>query len=78
MDDQSFYQWRGVGTLEHGLELQAGESAFNRLNPEFAAVADQLDPAGRQAVRDRELALALGIRVTVATWRENGEASGWW
>jgi hypothetical protein len=33
--------------------------------------ADQHNPYGRQAVRDREAALALGTRVAVASSREN-------
>jgi hypothetical protein len=50
--------------------LQA-ERAFDRLNPGFGVPADTRDPLGRQAVRDREAALALGTRVAVATSREN-------
>jgi hypothetical protein len=47
------------------------EQAFDRLNPEFGDPADQRNPYGRQALRDREAALALGTRVAVATSREN-------
>ena len=50
---------------------QAAEEAFDRLNPQFGVPADTHDPLGRQAVRDREAALALGTRVAVATSREN-------
>jgi hypothetical protein len=47
------------------------EGAFDRLNPEFGVPADTWDPVGRQAVGDREAALALGTRVAVAASREN-------
>jgi hypothetical protein len=45
--------------------VRDAEQAFDRLNPEFGVPADQHDPYGRQAVRDREAALALGMRVAV-------------
>ena len=44
------------------------EQAFDRLNPDYGIPAD---PHGRQALRDREAALALGTRVAVASSREN-------
>jgi hypothetical protein len=47
------------------------ERAFDRLNPGFGVPADHTAPLGQQAVRDREAALALGTRVTVASSREN-------
>jgi hypothetical protein len=47
------------------------EQAFDRLNPEFGVPADQRSPYGRQAVRDREIALALGVRVAVHDSRQN-------
>jgi hypothetical protein len=47
------------------------EQAFDRLNPEFGVAADTHNPDGRQALRDREAALALGSRVAVASSREN-------
>jgi hypothetical protein len=47
------------------------EQAFDRLNPVYGVPADTHNPDGRQAVRDREAALALGIRVAVAASREN-------
>jgi hypothetical protein len=47
------------------------EAAFDRLNPDFGVPADTWDPVGRQAVCDREAALALGTRVAVAASREN-------
>jgi hypothetical protein len=47
------------------------EHAFDRLNPDFGVPADARDPAGHQAVQDREAALALGTRAAVALHREN-------
>jgi putative endonuclease len=49
----------------------AAEQAFDRLNPDFGALADSRDPAGHRDVQDRETGLALGTRVAVATSREN-------
>jgi hypothetical protein len=47
------------------------ERAFDRLNPDFGVPADQRSRFGRQAVRDREAALALGVRVAVHDSRQN-------
>ena len=47
------------------------EQAFDRLNPVYGVPADTHHPYGRQAMRDREAALALGTRVAVAASREN-------
>jgi hypothetical protein len=47
------------------------EEAFDRLNPEFGVPADQNSRYGRQAVRDREAALTLGVRVAVHDSRQN-------
>jgi hypothetical protein len=47
------------------------EQAFDRLNPNYGLPADPHNPYGRQALHDREAALALGIRVAVASSREN-------
>ena len=47
------------------------EQAFDRLNPDYGVPADPHNPYGRQAMRDREAALALGTRVAVASSREN-------
>jgi hypothetical protein len=47
------------------------EQAFDRLNPDYGVPADHANPYGRQALRDRETALALGTRVAVASSREN-------
>ena len=48
-----------------------GEQAFDRLNPDYGVPADQRSRYGRQAVRDREAALALGVRVAVHDSRQN-------
>jgi hypothetical protein len=48
-----------------------GEYAFDRLNPGFGVPADTRDPAGHQALQQREAALALGTRTAVALTREN-------
>ena len=47
------------------------EQTFDRLNPDYGVPADPHNPDGQQAMRDREAALALGIRVAVASSREN-------
>jgi hypothetical protein len=51
--------------------VRDAEQTFDRLNPEFGVPADQHNPYGRQAVRDREAALALGVRVAVHDSRQN-------
>jgi hypothetical protein len=61
----------GIRTLQRALATVNAEHAFDRLNPHFGLRADQLDPAGHQAVQDREAALALGTRTAVALVREN-------
>jgi hypothetical protein len=47
------------------------ECAFDRLNPDYGVPADQRSSFGRQAVREREAALALGVRVAVHDSRQN-------
>ena len=47
------------------------EQAFDRLNPDYGVPADTHNPDGRQALWNREAALALGTRVAVAASREN-------
>jgi hypothetical protein len=47
------------------------EEAFDRLNPGYGVPADQNSHYGRQAVREREAALALGVRVAVHDSRQN-------
>jgi hypothetical protein len=51
--------------------VREGERTFDRVNPEFGVPADQRSHYGRQAVRDREAALALGVRVAVHDSRQN-------
>jgi len=51
--------------------VRDAEQAFDRLNPEFGVPADQHNPYGRQAVQDREAALALGVRVAVHDSHQN-------
>jgi hypothetical protein len=51
--------------------VRDAEQAFDRLNPDYGVPADQRSPYGRQAVRDREGALALGVRVAVHDSRQN-------
>jgi hypothetical protein len=51
--------------------VREGEQAFDRLNPDYGVPADQRSRYGRQAVRDREAALALGVRVAVHDSRQN-------
>jgi len=50
---------------------RTAEQAFDRLNPTYGVPADQRSPYGRQAVREREAALALGVRVAVHDSRQN-------
>jgi hypothetical protein len=54
------------------------EQAFDRLNPDYGVPADTHNPSGRQAVRDREAALALGTRVAVASSHENDRNPVMW
>jgi hypothetical protein len=51
--------------------VRDAERAFDRLNPDYGVPADQRSRFGRQAVRDREAALALGVRVAVHDSRQN-------
>jgi hypothetical protein len=54
------------------------EQAFERLNPDYGVPADSHNSYGRQAMRDREAALALGTRVAVASSRENDRNPVMW
>jgi hypothetical protein len=54
------------------------EQTFDRLNPDYGVPADPHNPDGRQAIRDREAALALGTRVAVASSRENDRTPVMW
>jgi hypothetical protein len=51
--------------------VRYAEQAFDQLNPNCGVPADQRSRYGRQAVRDREAALTLGIRVAVHDSRQN-------
>jgi hypothetical protein len=51
--------------------VRDAEQTFDRFNPDYGVPADTHHPIGRQDVRDREAALALGTRVAVAGSREN-------
>jgi len=54
------------------------EQTFDRLNPDYGVPADTHNPDGRQGLRDREAALALGTRVAVASSRENDRSPVMW
>ena len=58
--------------------VRDAEQAFDRLNPDYGVPADQHNPYGRQAVRDREAALALGVRVAVHDSRQNDPNPAIW
>jgi hypothetical protein len=58
--------------------VRDAEQAFDRLNPTFGVPADQHSHYGRQAVRDREAALALGVRVAVHDSRQNDRTPVIW
>jgi hypothetical protein len=51
--------------------IRDAERAFDLLNPEFGVPADQHNHYGRLSVREREAALALGVRVAVHDSRQN-------
>jgi hypothetical protein len=51
--------------------VRDAEQIFDRLNPDYGVPADQRNHYGRQAVREREAALALGVRVAVHDSRQN-------
>jgi hypothetical protein len=51
--------------------VRDAEWAFDRLNPDYGVPADQRSIFGRQVVREREAALALGVRVAVHDSRQN-------
>jgi hypothetical protein len=51
--------------------VRDAERVFDRLNPDYGVPADQHSHYGRQAVRDREAALVLGVRVAVHDSRQN-------
>jgi hypothetical protein len=51
--------------------IRDAEGAFDRLNPDYGVPANQRSRYGHQAIRERESALALGIRVAVHDSRQN-------
>ena len=65
-------------TADSPLGTRDLEQAFDRLNPDYGVPADTHNPYGQKAMRDREAALALGIRVAVATSRENDRNPVMW
>jgi hypothetical protein len=60
------------------LTTDHAERAFDRLNPHFGVPADTRNPLGQQAVRDREAALSLGIRVAIHDARQNERDPAIW
>jgi hypothetical protein len=60
-------------SYDHTHKVREGEAerAFDRLNLDFGVPADQHSHYGQQAVREREAALALGVRVAVHDSRQN-------
>ena len=50
---------------------RTAEQAFDRLNPTFGVPADRIDRIGHRDVAQREIALALGVRVAVHDRRQN-------
>ena len=71
LDDSSTHPALQQRTADAQPTTRDLEQAFDRLNPDYGVPADTHNPDGRQALRDREAALALGTRVAVATSREN-------
>ena len=71
LDDSSPHPARQQRTADPQPTTRDQEQAFDRLNPDYGVPADPHHPYGRQAMRDREAALALGTRVAVAASREN-------
>jgi hypothetical protein len=58
--------------------VREGERTFDRLNPDYGVPADQRSRYGREAVREREAALALGVRVAVHDSRQNDRNPAIW
>jgi hypothetical protein len=50
---------------------RAAEQAFSMLNPDFGVVVDRDDPDQQRFARQREAALALGVRAAAAVRDEN-------
>ena len=55
----------------HRMAERTAERAFDRLNPEFGVPADHTHPIGHRDIQQREVALALGVRVAVHDSRQN-------
>jgi hypothetical protein len=70
-DDSSIHPARQQPTTDPQPTAHDLEQAFDQLNPDYGVPADPHNPHGHQALRDREAALSLGIRVAVASSREN-------
>src|SRR5512133_3112378 len=58
--------------------VREAEQAFDRLNPDYGVPADQRSHYGSQAVRERETALALGVRVAGHDSRQNDRNPAIW
>ena len=71
LDDSSTHPALQQPTADAQPTTRDLEQVFDRLNPDYGIPADPHNPSGRQALRDREAALSLGIRVAVASSREN-------
>jgi hypothetical protein len=71
LDDSSIHPARQQPTTDPQPTAHDLEQAFDRLNPDYGVPADPHNRYGRQAMQDREAALALGSRVAVAASREN-------
>jgi hypothetical protein len=67
--DLNHHDW--IYDHPHPSRERVAEEAFDRLNPTFGVPADHNNPYGQRAVRDREAALALGVRVAVHDARQN-------
>jgi hypothetical protein len=78
LEDLSAYPADQQRTAETQPTTSDLKQAFDRLNPDYGVPADPHNPYGRQALRDREAALALGTRVAVAASRENDRNPVMW
>jgi hypothetical protein len=78
LEGDSDYLARQQVTAQPQPTTRDREQAFDRLNPDYGVPADTHNPYGRQAMRDREAALALGTRVAVAESRENDRNPAMW
>ena len=60
-----------IHPYDHRSAERTSEQTFDRLNPTFGVPADRTDRIGHRDVAQREVALALGVRVTVHDSRKN-------